>query len=229
MQRTNRRSRAPGRQTKQNLEKDDNNQLKQLVHIQNIANRIMAPLVTDILFPIQKPNKVFTFVRSYTTTQLTVATLIDTNFAYQFYLSLFPDYTEFTALFDQYRIGPVTVTFTPLGAAEAVLNTVIHTVIDYDDNTTLSTSALQEYSTHQMNGLGRMFQRTLQPRAANASYSGTFTSFSQMPPSTWIDAASPGVLYYGIKGQIPATVVVGGPFSVYDVQFTAVIQCRNSR
>lgn len=213
----------------QRVVKDMDNQLKQLVLVQQEANRTSPPRNPDIPFPFLKRNKVFTFTRAFTNGTLVATSLADTNFAFTFTLNAFPDFADFTALFDQYRIGPCKVTFTPQGSVEAVLNTVIGTVIDYDDAVLVPMTGLQEYSTFQLNGLGRMFERVLQPRAANAAYSGVFTSFALMPPNTWVDVASPGVIYYGLKGQIPATTFTGGPYNVYSVQSTAILQFRNSR
>jgi len=155
---------------------------------------------------------------------------MDTTFAYNFQLSAFPDSTDFTNLFDQYRIGVTRVTFMPLGGAYAVINSVIGTAVDYDDSASgLALGQLEEYSTYQQNSLQKTFWRTFQPLAASSAYSGAFTSFARMPASTWVDCASPSVQYYGLKGQIPASTVAGGPFLVYSVTASSILQFKDSR
>jgi hypothetical protein len=184
----------------------------------------------DIPWPMPSREKTYTFVRTVQLTPLTVTTAMDTTFAYTFTLSAFPDASDFTNLFDQYRIGVVRVAFFPQGGASQVINSVIGTAIDYDDSASgLALGQLEEYSTFQLNSLSKTFWRTFQPKASNAAYSGVFTSFTRMPASTWIDCASPAVLYYGLKGQIPASTISGGPFIAYNVSVSAILQFQNTR
>jgi hypothetical protein len=204
--------------------------LKQTLDVQQEQEGTMTANKSDIPWPIPRRDKTYTFVRTVQLTPLSVTTAMDTTFAYTFTLAGFPDSTDFTNLFDQYRIGIVRVAFFPQGAASAVINSTLGTAIDYDDSASgLSLGQLEEYSTFQLNSLQKTFWRTFQPMAAQAAYSGVFTSFNRMPASTWIDCGSPSVLYYGLKGQIPASTISGGPFIVYNVSVSAVLQFKNSR
>jgi len=160
---------------------------------------------------------------------LAATTVTDTTFSPVFTLGAFPNSSEFTTLFDEYRIGPTTVTFVPLGGAAGVVNSFFATVLDYDDANVIALTDAEQYSSYQINQLTSMFVRVFQPRAANAAYSGTFTSFSSMPARTWVDVASPNVQYYGIKGVIPAASISGGPFSIYSVTATSILQFRYTR
>jgi hypothetical protein len=204
--------------------------LKQTLDVQQEQEGTLTANQMDIPWPLPRRDKTYTFVRSVQLTPLTVTTAMDTTFAYTFTLSAFPDASDFTNLFDQYRIGIVRVAFFPQGGASAVINSVIGTAIDYDDSSSgLALGQLEEYSSFQLNSLQKTFWRTFQPRAAQAAYSGVFTSFARMPASTWIDCASPAVLYYGLKGQIPASTISGGPFIAYNVSVSAILQFKNSR
>jgi hypothetical protein len=204
--------------------------LKQTLDVQQEQEGTLTANQMDIPWPLPRRDKTYTFVRSVQLTPLTVTTAMDTTFAYTFTLSAFPDASDFTNLFDQYRIGIVRVAFFPQGGASAVINSVIGTAIDYDDSSSgLALGQLEEYSSFQLNSLQKTFWRTFQPRAAQAAYSGVFTSFARMPASTWIDCASPSVLYYGLKGQIPASTIAGGPFIAYNVSVSAILQFKNSR
>jgi hypothetical protein len=202
--------------------------LEQLLNSQDLSRGKIAPPISDIMFPPIRRNGVHTFVRSYNTT-ITVTSTTDSTFAYAFALSSFPDYTEFTALFDSYRIQQTRVSFTNIAFAGGSVLANMHTVIDYDDNNVIGVSAMQEYETYQVDTVESSFSRTLNPRAANAAYSGAFTSFSQMPTKTWCDVASPNILYYGLKGIIPASTFAGGPLAVLEVTVSSVLQFKNTR
>jgi len=184
--------------------------------------------------PLKMPRQdTVMFTRSFTGSQITTppaAGLAGFN-QYNFRLSNFPDYVEFTSLFDAYRIVQVELTFIPIaGAATANVGGYygeIYSVIDYDDSNTLGTiSAAQEYNTLQVNVAGKMFTRVLNPRIAIASFSGAFTSYAQLN-NAWIDAASPDVYHYGLKVAIaPST---GTSVPLYNVNIKAHIQCKNTR
>jgi hypothetical protein len=223
---------------KKRTTRGDSTAVKQLVSIAKESlltnyewNGVQPPAAPDIPFPSIKRNKTYTFVRQFSSTSLSASSTVDGPFTINFTLSSFPDSTEFTSLFDQYRIAEVRVIFTSIAALTTPsLSTVpvIHTVIDYDDSNTITTGTSMEYDSHQVNPVTRSFERVLRPKAANAAFAGLFTSFSQMPPQTWVDVASPAVQYYGLKGIIPAQAT-GANQLVYDVEVQAVLQFQNTR
>jgi len=203
--------------------------LKELVLVTNEEQTIVPPIEKDLVMPYLRRNKVYTFTRAYTGTAVTVTTGLDTILSYVPTLNQFPDSAEFTTLFDSYRIGIVRIAFSPFATQAGPVLANVHTVIDYDDSTGVSLTSAQEYSTYQVNRGYSTFMRVFQPRAANAAYSGVFTSFSQMPPSTWVDVASPNVNYYGLKLIIPASTFAGGPLTIYEVNIQAILQFKNTR
>lgn len=130
--------------------------------------------------------------------------------SYNFALSYLTSYSEFTALFDQYRIERIETTFFPtvteIGAASTWVNSYLLTAIDYDDaNTYSSVNDALQVATASITPITKQVTRTFVPRVALAAYSGTFTSYAQAPPMQWIDCASPGVQHYGLKTAIPLT------------------------
>jgi len=198
--------------------------MRRLIDLQENRAGNFPPRVPDIEMPLFRRDKVHTFTRQIDTTSIS-AGVADANFAYTFSLGALQDSTEFTTLYDQYRIGVCRVNFV---ANAGLQPTTISTVIDYDDATTQNKSALGEYSTFQQNQLGNSFFRTLQPRPALAAYSGAFTSFGSAPAKMWMDVASPGILYYGVKGQIPG-IAASTTTVVYTVTIEVTIHCRQSR
>lgn len=143
---------------------------------------------------------------------------ITTYYAGSIYFSLdqLPDYTEFTALFDRYKIAGVKVVFRSFnisslsdvqGQANGQLGGVIHYITDYDDAAVPTASdvgvqALREHENYRtasiFNSRGLFLKRYVRPRIALAAYAGAFTSYANVKPM-WIDAASPSVQHYGLK------------------------------
>jgi len=156
------------------------------------------PLVRDIQEIRFTRQQLVTIQRTYAGGTITPSTTIPQAGALSFALSSLPDYTEFTALFDQYRIIQASVSFEPTSLVST--STPLITVLDYDDAVVpTSLNMLYEYETMQSSTSGTMQKRVLTPKLALAAYSGVFTSFGVAPTGTWIDSASPSVLYYGVK------------------------------
>lgn len=153
--------------------------------------------------------------------------------AMSFTLADLPSYTDFTSLFDQYRIAQVTVRFLPTAApfgpsTSSTSYPSFYTVIDYDDDTNpTSIDNLRQYSTLQVAPNQQYVERVLTPRFATAAYSGAFTSYSLAPVYTFIDSNSPGVRYYGVKWACSPVTTASGSFVLYNIEATYVIQLRN--
>lgn len=128
--------------------------------------------------------------------------------AYDWTLSGIPGYTEFTNLFDQYRIRKIVMKFVPrfnsfsfadyTSTSTEVPSWV--SAIDLDDSTPpTDADELMQYATVKYHVWNRPFTRVIYPRTATAMYSGAFTSYGSTPSKQWIDCASTGVKYYGLK------------------------------
>ncbi len=183
--------------------------------------------------PMPRRNPVYTFTRSCSKGTIT-ATNGETLTALSFTLNDVPLPSDFTSLFDQYRIIQVILEFIPVTQPFGPSTTAtdlpsVHTVIDYDDDTTpTSINTLRQYSTHQIVSNQSYFKRVLTPRFTIAAYSGAFTSYSLGPVNTWQDANSPGIIYYGVKVGTSPVTTVSGSFILYNVEATYTIQCSSS-
>lgn len=130
--------------------------------------------------------------------------------AFSFTLGDLPGYTDFTNLYDQYRIKYVKVEFmfnaesTNSGTNGVPVNyPYLITSQDLDDDTTPpSEASLLQHMNAKVHGtLSPMvpkFVRWVKPQMATGAYSGTFTSYASMGQQ-WIDSNSPGVKHYGLK------------------------------
>ncbi len=185
------------------------------------------PDIPDIQRMILKRKKVYTFSRKYISTGITGSTTVDQFGALNFQLSSFPNYTEFTALFDQYRMTQISVVFVPVSTGQSTAP--LYTIIDYDDSTLpTAVNDLFQYGTCHMSQGGVTVVRTLTPQFDMAAYSGAFTSYALSVPNQWCDVASPSVQWYGVKYCLPA--FTGGPSTlVYNVHVEGVLQFRSTR
>lgn len=193
-----------------------------------------APVQRDIqLMKMPKRPQICTFAIKVDK-GFVAANLTGVTGALQFCLSDVPTPTDFTSLFDQWRIQQVKVEFIPLSAPFGASTTATNlpyliTALDYDDATTPANAAvLQQYSNAQVVYNQEYTQRTLTPRSALSAYSGSFGSFVLAPVGEWKDSASPGTLYYGVKWATTPVSVVSGSYQLYAIMCTYMIQCRNN-
>lgn len=139
------------------------------------------------------------------------STLGDVYGALQFNLSALPAYTEYTALFDQYRINKVKVTFMPRANSADVGSTAglvkFFSVIDYDDaDAPTNLTDLLQYENLKTTRCISDHSRVLAPRFATEVYqSAIATGYSAR--RGWLDCDNPSIQHFGLKWcwqQLPA-------------------------
>lgn len=151
---------------------------------------------------VGRRNRVHHFKRMVTG-QITAAAGVNTPNGLVFTLDSVTNYTEFSALFDSYRINKVVVKFVPRttdngqGANE---RGNVYSVVDYNDNTALaSVAAALERDTCRRTVATRVHTRVLRPACASATYKSV-TSWGYAPTwKRWIDMSDPQVPHYGLK------------------------------
>lgn len=132
-------------------------------------------------------------------------TYTSTNFAFVYSLSLVPNYTEFTGLFDQYAICGAKITFVPQmneGYASSASTAIIPYVWGYHDRDgggpTTEAEFLERGVTKPL-----LLNRTRSiycshPRSQNTLLNTGSTETHQMNKmNSWIDCATPAVPHYG--------------------------------
>lgn len=167
-------------------------------------------------------------------------------FAFKINLSDVNNVTEFTSLFDRYKIKKVKVVLTPFfnmgvtgaaySAGSAQANVLVHTAIDYDDVTIPSAddagiNILRQYETYKVTRLGsRRLVRTWTPRFAQAVYgSGAFTSYVQGSKTIWLDCASPDIEHYGLKGVVEVNNTLANAIFYVKCEYTAYLEFKATR
>lgn len=123
---------------------------------------------------------------------------------YSFSLDQLPNYTEFTNLFDQYRINKIVVKFIPNhNSSDVSVGTQVisnfNTVIDPTDATAPTSGAeLYEYQNWRLTRGISAHTRVFTP--ASLDVVATATTASANPTwKQWLATSSPDVKHYGLK------------------------------
>jgi hypothetical protein len=147
-------------------------------------------------------------VVSIDTTILTsTTTLVESNFG--FTLSQHPQAASWQALFDQWCIPQVSVTFQslmPPGATST--ESILYTSLDFDNIVAINTiQAIEDFSTCETHLMGprATHVRSIRPcnKLSALNFSGTNNNSAMS--RTWVDSASPGTEFFGIRSILSGT------------------------
>ncbi len=122
--------------------------------------------------------------------------------------------SDFTSLYDQYRIAGVEVEL--FWGTDALTPGQIYLAPDYDDATTVSVANLLQYSACKRFPIGKNIFLRMDRLACDLSVYGTSGSApGRVVYNPWLDCGKPDVQHFGLKYGIPA-----GP------NFTATVMVR---
>lgn len=171
------------------------------------------------------------FVRSqFYSGAISGSTVVDTFGAYYFRLADLPNSSDFTNLFDQYRIDKVTIRFMPrANSSEAGTNqgmVKLFITLDRDDITTpTSISEMLQNDTCKVSPSTRIVSRTLKPKFAQEVFqSAVSTGYGAR--SGWLDCSNNLVQHYGVKWglqQLPSGSQTYDVHIKYHLSFKNVI------
>ncbi len=189
------------------------------------------PMVVDAT-PMRPPgrNQICTFQRTYSLATLQANTG-DTLYAFYWTIGNAPNYTDFTNLFDQYRILEAVVSFVPyvntVPSGSANYPGIIGTWIDYDDaSLPANLQEGQQYESYQRNNCTVPFVRVIKPRSAVATYAGATANGYGNVYGMWQDSANPNVQHYGLKLCIHNSTYSSST-NIYEIEATVTYQCRS--
>lgn len=159
------------------------------------------------------------------------------GFSQLFKLNLLPDFSDFTKLFDQYRIIGVNLRYVPkqnvnsfqVGPSSSGAGQLL-TVIDLDDVTvpTQIDDILQYENMAMTTSMGELHQRCFKP-AVDAEVYGAAATIGYSPRrNVWLDCNSSQVEHYGIRGWATA---MGGSTAIatWDLYIDYFLEFRNTR
>lgn len=197
--------------------------------------RLARPMIRRPMRSLRQPVHYFKRTQYYSGLW-TNSTTSDVFNNISFILASVPGYTEFTSLYDQYRINGVKITLIPrgnqsdIGAASttAAQSVGIFSVVDYDD-TSLLTSLNQalQYQNCKMTRTHQQHSRYLKPRVeVNALSSTAPGNANVMPVRGWVDCDFPNTPHQGVKyvfQQSPNSV------QTFDVKVDYYLAFKNVR
>jgi len=146
--------------------------------------------------------KIYKFKRVATGTQ-SFTSEVSTTLDYSFSLENLPNYTEFTALFDMYRIDAVKLQLIPkINIADGNTNNrfMIYSVLDYNDIASLSNvDAALQYQNLRKTTSTRTHTRFIKPKVAITQTDVSATSFVSSYKAPWIKTSNADVAHGFIK------------------------------
>lgn len=158
-------------------------------------------------------------VNQLSTTRLFEATSVNAtnagNYgaAYSFNISSLPDVTDFTTLFDQYKLNKVEFTLIP-NITSNDMNPVstyyempnVHTVIDRDDDSAItSLTSLMQYPSYRRTRGHQVHKRTFVPALAQTIFKTASTTGTAQKAPMWLDLTDTTVPHFGLKLFIDQT------------------------
>lgn len=168
--------------------------------------------------------------------------------ALKFSLSDVVNSTEFTLLFDSYRIVKVGVKIVPfftqsstgaaVSATSAQTSVLIHSIIDYDDSTTptatdAGVSEMRQFSSYKMKNISTgkgSFYRTFRPLTAVPVFaSGVFSSYATGNKNMWLDCNSPDTEHYGLKIIMEANDSGANTVLYFKCEYTIYMEFKDVR
>lgn len=158
------------------------------------------------------------FVRSSVVGNL-APTAADKGWAWTFALSDMPNSTEFTSLFDQYRIRKAILRFTYTNQSTTSYP-VMYVTSDYDSAVAPATSAELTQRRHVTWAFGptrQQFEMSLEPRALMDVGTGGASGYSGLVPrSEWIDLAFSTLTHRGVVAWIANFNTTSGGGLIYE-------------
>lgn len=180
---------------------------------------------------------------TYTASQSPATGTVPARGAFSFNMNLLPNVSEYSALYDQYKISGVSLKFIPKtnqfqGGTSGTPNTIgygqIVTAIDYDDAVTpITKDQLLEFGSSKVTRSNKEHKRYLKPKMLQEIYINSSTTGRAPISAKWIDWSFPNAEHYGIKWFIDAPVVptpaTDSSSISYDVYAVFYFMCKNTR
>jgi len=148
----------------------------------------------------KRGQKLYLYKRFLDFGELTISNTINTYTAYNFSLNDVPNFSEFTSLYDMYKINCVKLTFLPQQTQSISIGSInnpnassrFFSVIDYNDGLAPSSiDELRQYQSCRMTSILRPHKRVIfKPKILDTN------GFSISP---WMSTASPSANYFGLK------------------------------
>lgn len=173
-------------------------------------------------------NKIYAFKRTFEATPITIASAANATLAYSPSLSNLPSVTDFTNLFDMYRICGLKFNFVPVynvANTTTVNKFEVFSVIDYNDINTITQAQAMEYQNMHKSTSTRPHKRYFKPRIAITQADVSSTSFVASYKPQWISTANTNIAHGFLKFVTDTNT--GSTAFVFNVYITMYVQFKN--
>lgn len=157
---------------------------------------------------------------------------MDQTYRLHFRLSAVTGYTDFTNLYDMYKIRAVKVSFIPImnvtTATQSGFASLIYSTYDFNgDTSTLppSRDKIREYQYCKWSPYGKIHKRYFFPRILDDQQ----TSSTKVGPQNWISTANPDVPYHGLFVSITNVPSIADFEKIYKVEVKYYLSFKNTK
>jgi hypothetical protein len=181
----------------------------------------------------RKDETVYKFRRSTTlfqngavSTTLTGSTSTYSSIAYYFCLNDLPSYTDFSNLFDVYRIAGVEVKMMPQVIAPNTSGAslgILYVAFDPDDNTAITVTQIQQRQNTKIYRPNQIVDLKFEPAHLDLIYAQSGSQESPTFRKEWMNSASPNVPYFGLKCVLSQSITL---VNYYLVTLTYLVECK---
>ena len=182
-----------------------------------------------------------TYTASITSGSVPTITPVSKGFSFQ--LSDLPNVSEYTSLFDQYKITGIKLRIVPrtsmttqgvvTGTTAMVGYGQVVTALDFDDAANpIAKDTLLEYGSAKYTASNKIHTRYFKPKVLNAVWVNIASTGYAAVKAPWIDQANNNLPHYGLKMWIDAPENSGGGSNSsisYDGYATYYFMCKNTR
>lgn len=185
-------------------------------------------------FRAPRNNRIHNFTRVKELTEINSSTTADVLGAMTFKLSDLTNATEFTNLFDKFRICAVKLEIVPKFSGNDMNPGTtfpgapcIHSVLDYNDATNPGDlNELMQYSNYKRTRGHNIHKRYFKPCVLAANYEGSVTTAYTSKWKVWLDCTDSGTAHFGLKYMIDRTPNVAFQYRAFVKYY---IQCKDPK
>jgi len=160
-----------------------------------------------------------------------------TNQSYRFYfrLSAVTAYTDFTNLYDMYKIRAVKVSFIPMvnitSANESGYASLIYSTYDFNgESTTPSQAQIREYQYCKWSPYGKIHKRYFFPRTTEFISGSQGSGLStKVGPQNWISTNNPDIGYHGLIVNVSNVPSIAENEPIYKVEVKYYLSFKNTK
>lgn len=151
----------------------------------------------------------------------------DQSYIFYFRLSAVTGYTDFTNMYDQYKIRAVKVSFIPMmnitTAEESGFASLIYSTYDFngEPESTPTRDQIREYQYCKWSPYGKIHKRYFFPRVP--------ASGIQVGPQNWMSSSNPQTAYYGLIVNVANVPSIPANQPIYKIEVKYYLSFRNTK